>query len=164
MLDLKKATFKEVRYTKTGLKYFIHHFNCLKCQIDISTQHGYHKKHTGLCASCSQKKQPFQSAYTQMLGAHRRKGWVDVMSYDEFIAFCTMTDCHYCDTEIRRSTKRGELGYRGYFLDRKNNDKGYLYSNCVPCCWECNQAKGNRYTYQEFIAISDLIKQMRSIK
>lgn len=42
-------------------------------------------------------------------------------------------------------------GYNG--VDRKDNAKGYVTGNCLPCCWPCNYAKGSRYTYEQFKAL-----------
>lgn len=52
-------------------------------------------------------------------------------------------DCVYCGIEPSQET-----GGRKYFpnikfngIDRVDNTKGYIVSNCVPCCWTCNIAK-----------------------
>ena len=42
--------------------------------------------------------------------------------------------CHYCGTSLR--------GIPGSTLDRVNPKKGYTLKNVVPCCWDCNRAKG----------------------
>lgn len=39
--------------------------------------------------------------------------------------------CHYC----------GKSGPNG--IDRVDNSKGYLKTNCVPCCKHCNYVKGD---------------------
>ena len=41
------------------------------------------------------------------------------------------TECHYC----------GKAGPNG--IDRFDNLKGYIKSNCVPCCKHCNYVKGD---------------------
>jgi hypothetical protein len=62
--------------------------------------------------------------------------------------------CHYC-------LKLAEP-FQG--IDRRNNDKGYVMSNCVGCCSECNYAK--RMTseakfkdYLERITLSQIMKR-----
>jgi 5-methylcytosine-specific restriction endonuclease McrA len=104
---------------------------------------------------------PFICAYNQLLGNYKRKGMTVHLSYEEFYELCQIKECHYCGKTINRSVKKGEKGYRGYFIDRKNNDLQYAKENCVPCCWECNQAKGSRYTYEEFVRITNELKLFR---
>lgn len=47
--------------------------------------------------------------------------------------------CFYCGSKID-----------GIGIDRKNNNVGYTVENIVPCCSECNMAKGFR-DYNSFI-------------
>jgi hypothetical protein len=35
-------------------------------------------------------------------------------------------------------------------IDRKDNTKGYVLENSLPCCYLCNRAKGDK-PYEEFI-------------
>ena len=42
-----------------------------------------------------------------------------------------VNDCHYCE-------KTGPNG-----IDRVDNAKGYIKTNCVPCCKHCNYVKGD---------------------
>jgi 5-methylcytosine-specific restriction endonuclease McrA len=68
------------------------------------------------------------------------------------------SSCHYCGAppsnyfsttkfrKRRRYTSR--LKYSG--IDRKDSNLGYIITNCVPCCAECNWAK-NSTPYDEFI-------------
>ncbi len=64
----------------------------------------------------------------------------------------TSESCHYCGarpSQVRKS--QGAIGtyvYNG--VDRKNSKMGYIEGNVVPCCFQCNKAKGTR-DYDEFI-------------
>lgn len=49
--------------------------------------------------------------------------------------------CHYCGTLPVIGTLNG--------VDRKDNNIGYIVSNCLPCCKVCNWAK-RTYSYEEF--------------
>jgi hypothetical protein len=49
--------------------------------------------------------------------------------------------CHYC----------GVRGNPYIGMDRKDNDVGYIVSNVLPACTECNAAKSNR-KYEEFLS------------
>lgn len=42
-------------------------------------------------------------------------------------------------------------------IDRKNNDLGYVASNCVPCCVICNRGKNNM-SYNDFVSYISRIK------
>jgi hypothetical protein len=50
-------------------------------------------------------------------------------------------DCYYCG-----SIPDPENG-----IDRKDNNIGYIVSNCVPCCWDCNRMKAD-ITVDDFLA------------
>jgi hypothetical protein len=56
----------------------------------------------------------------------------------------TQQNCFYCNK--LPSNEYGSDNYNGNFfysgLDRVNNLLGYSKQNCVPCCKECNHAKG----------------------
>jgi hypothetical protein len=38
-------------------------------------------------------------------------------------------------------------------IDRKDNSKGYISSNCVPCCGRHNSIKGTWFTYHQMLKI-----------
>jgi 5-methylcytosine-specific restriction endonuclease McrA len=69
-------------------------------------------------------------------GAKTRKLPFD-LTFESFISL-TGQDCYYC----------GMPPYNG--IDRINNEAGYTLTNCVPCCWDCNRAKGT-VSHAEFI-------------
>lgn len=49
--------------------------------------------------------------------------------------------CIYC----------GESDWRKLGVDRVDNNKPHTPDNCVPACWDCNNARGDKYTVEEFI-------------
>jgi 5-methylcytosine-specific restriction endonuclease McrA len=57
-------------------------------------------------------------------------------------------NCHYCglipSRKIKSESKHSTFTCNG--IDRKDNSKGYIKENCVPCCEKCNIMK---YTYSE---------------
>ena len=83
-------------------------------------------------------------------GAKRRKLKFNLTS-EEFTKI-TSLKCFYCNAEPSNSYyikgRNGPYIYNG--IDRKDNNKGYFPNNCVPCCWECNLAKGIR-SHSEFM-------------
>lgn len=79
------------------------------------------------------------------------------LTHEQF-RFLTKQNCHYCNiepkqTQIHRPIKSPPYVYNG--VDRKNNNIGYHYENCVPCCVICNGAKSHYFTYKEFKTILD---------
>lgn len=59
-------------------------------------------------------------------------------------------DCFYCGIEPTQKIHylKNNFYYNG--IDRVNNDIGYINSNCVSCCGQCNTAKFTN-TLDEFI-------------
>lgn len=59
----------------------------------------------------------------------------------------TSKPCYYCGTEPYTIIKTGREWnhYRYNGVDRIDNELGYNLSNCVPCCWQCNRAKGRKH-------------------
>ena len=73
--------------------------------------------------------------------------------------------CHYCGIEEGDFIEiwRGFYGEkRGKKLevDRKDNEKGYNEENCVLSCSICNNAKSDKFTYEEFKKVGDVIKEI----
>lgn len=61
-------------------------------------------------------------------------------------------DCYYCNlppTNIK-ITKNTLKPFKYSGIDRLDNSKGYIKSNVVPCCSDCNKAKGTK-SFEEFI-------------
>jgi len=61
--------------------------------------------------------------------------------------------CVYCDAPPSQVSKNrfgyGDFTYNG--IDRLDSSVGYVHSNVVSCCFDCNRAKGSR-SVEEFIA------------
>lgn len=133
-------------------------FNCLgyKCNNIVRIQKHAIYRHTGMCSSCCQRGRPFEAMYNELFNRKERHGKEVTLSYEEFLEFTKIEQCHYCLDEIKwvPFTKDGHgndlKDGRSYKLDRKNNNIGYTKDNCVVCCWTCNSAKGSRYTYDQF--------------
>jgi len=61
--------------------------------------------------------------------------------------------CHYCGVPGSKDPGSSQLRAAGILIsgiDRKDSSLGYVPGNCVPCCWECNSAKG-ALLYDEFL-------------
>ncbi len=162
MLDKNKTNYTEVRKSKGGSTYKVYHFKCSECEVDIKAQQSKLKKHSGKCGSCSQKGIPYLHIYNELKN-HGNKNVEFELSFDEFLETIKISECHYCNVELiynKHSKDKGVCNSRAYQLDRKNNLKGYTLDNIVPCCWECNRLKSDRFTYDEFLLISPSLKQV----
>jgi len=87
-------------------------------------------------------------------------------------------NCHYCDIAPKKYSAyhktdgsfRKEKSLHADWaeqqwifangIDRVDNSKGYSDTNCVPCCSECNHAKGTK-SYGEFIKYLERITSYR---
>ena len=87
--------------------------------------------------------------YTYKRAAKRRN--LEFNLTREQIKELTQQNCYYCgetpkqisinnsDKLIGKGEEWSKYIYNG--IDRKDNDKGYIIENCVPCCKICNRAK-----------------------
>ena len=75
------------------------------------------------------------------------------LTFQQWSSLVLDKSCHYCE---------GPLETKGCALDRKDNAVGYSVENCVPCCKECNRIKGHILTYEEMLAVSKVLKEMRA--
>jgi 5-methylcytosine-specific restriction endonuclease McrA len=74
--------------------------------------------------------------------------------------------CHYCGIaerdflmiwgEFYGSKRRGST----LEVDRKDNNRGYEIDNCVLACAVCNNAKSDKFSYDEFISVGKIITQV----
>lgn len=81
------------------------------------------------------------SIYSTYLNRATKKELEFVLTKEQFSKFTT-EKCYYCDKNASKSHKNG--------VDRKDNTNGYIMSNCVSCCSQCNYMKGS-LTVDEFI-------------
>ena len=77
------------------------------------------------------------------------------------------TKCHYCgieESEFRKvwgepfygSNRRG----RKLEVDHKDSSQGDDLANCVLACALCNMAKSDKFTYEEFKKVGDVIREI----
>lgn len=89
-------------------------------------------------------------------GAERRKVLFS-LSVEEFESL-VQSDCYYCgDPPSRRyRPTRYKDVYLSNGIDRVNNQEGYVFENCVPCCRMCNQFKSDYTQQQMFTAVKKI--------
>lgn len=82
--------------------------------------------------------------------AAKRRGYEWKLTEAEFLAI-VQQPCHYCgeSPRERKDSKRYNGGFVCNGIDRKDNTRGYLFDNALPCCSPCNRAKSTM-TYQEY--------------
>lgn len=70
----------------------------------------------------------------------------------EYFIEISKRDCHYCGSSPTKTRGHRKWSKEIYMngLDRVNPSMGYLVSNVVPCCKDCNVAKLDK-TEEEFI-------------
>jgi hypothetical protein len=81
--------------------------------------------------------------------AKRRNGLAFELNFEQFIEL-TQQNCYYCGSEpsnLFKDNGNGSFKYNG--IDRVDNNKGYILSNCVSCCDMCNKSKRNN-SYEKF--------------
>lgn len=74
--------------------------------------------------------------------------------------------CHYCGIEEqdvlplwKQFYKQDKRGFR-LELDKKYSEGDYNIENCVLACAVCNCAKSNKFTYEEFLKVGIVIKEI----
>lgn len=95
------------------------------------------------------KKAPGEAAahakfyYTKYSAKKRGIEWD--LSEEQFRAISKQT-CNYCGAEP--TAKYLHKNYNGPFvhngIDRVENTKSYVFTNCIACCSDCNYAKNDR--------------------
>lgn len=64
------------------------------------------------------------------------------------------SECVYC----------GDSYMPNLGLDRVDNSIGHVHSNIVTCCYECNTARSNLFTFDEMKIIGQAIKKIKSTR
>lgn len=153
----------ETQTRKIGGPRYTYIFNCShsECKKEIRVRSDALKTHSGKCNVHSHVLRPFESIYNSLKNDHRN---IEInLTYEEFLDFTKNNNCHYCDSKINRTeygTIDGSYISRAYFLDRKDCSLGYSKDNCVTCCTSCNRLRSNKFTYDEFMLLSPILKSI----
>lgn len=162
---------KRLQKGKYKIRNKIYVFECLLCKKEIHLRKSDITKVSGRCRSCVDKesgkissiknrKLPYEALYNKFIYDRKRFNQMCNISFEDFIEFTKIKNCHYCNKIVNWSTHALYKNGAKYNLDRKDNNMGYIKDNCTVCCWECNEIKGNRFSYNEFIILSETIKEI----
>ena len=83
----------------------------------------------------------FRTVFWRYRGEARRSGKEFVLDIEQFRSLVS-SDCYYCGkptTAIETDGRGIPFKYNG--VDRRDNDIGYVFENCVTCCFRCNRMK-----------------------
>jgi hypothetical protein len=103
------------------------------------------------------RKRPFEATYNAFVS--RSKHAVNI-SYEQFVSFTQIPNCHYCDIPVIWGADRRETTATN--LDRKDNYRPYDFDNLVVCCLRCNKSKNTHFTYEEWKSIGAVIRNWRT--
>jgi hypothetical protein len=106
------------------------------------------------------RKRPYEHLYNRLWQQAREREIPCDMTYEEFVAFTAVEKCFYCTAPVEwaevTTRSRNRIN-----LDRTDNSLGYTAGNLVVCCWECNDGKGDRYTFKEWWAMATALRKVR---
>lgn len=116
------------------------------------------------------KKSKFDHVADKAYWAYKRGAKTRGLVFDigiDFFAKMSSLPCSYCGRSgvNRMNVRRASLGdiepvsYNG--IDRVDSSIGYVESNCVPCCGECNRAKSDM-SAEHFVDLCRMVAKHRS--
>lgn len=131
------------------------------CHCGKTSYHDGYRVRKGIIKSCgcsrtSRDKQ--KSGLKTMYQDYKHNAWSRMLSFKiTFKQFVRITSqsCFYCKQEPTERFRKFYFKANG--IDRKNNSKGYVLTNLVPCCTICNRAKGE-------MNLSDFMNYLRRFK
>ena len=164
--DLTGQTFGSLEVVKEAVQIGWHRRWLCRCTCGnlVEVNSGNLRKGTKQCEQCAwngHKKKPYEWLYNRFLRCAKAAGWDTDITFSDFLEFTKVAICHYCEKPVTWTVHASEHGKRvnsGYNLDRKNANSGYLKSNVVVCCTICNYSKGDRFTYEQWLKVAEVLK------
>lgn len=97
------------------------------------------------CRSCAHNPNPegaFRQAFKSYKDGAARRGFAFELTLIQFISLVKQS-CYYCGAAPRVTCWSKSVAIQAPMngVDRKYPQIGYLLTNCVPCCGQCNRAK-----------------------
>ena len=142
-------------------------WSCLACdETSLEQRTGSAK----FCRDCLHARTLYRTTQSNLRSGFNRvnKGSPTLeLGIDEFCRWrkAQVLECHYCgiqQDELSRVGMRSQIQRTVKILgvDRLDSDRGYVEGNLAPCCFVCNQIKGNRFTEAEMLDIGPSIGQV----
>ena len=162
----KENCIRKEKIKSKSSEYYVYYFNCSLCDKEIKAQYSQLKTHSGKCKRCTQLGEPYFFIYNELRN-HRNKKVEFNLTFEEFKQIINDPNCHYCGEQLiyhKHSKNWGKVLTRAHQLDRKNNEEGYTKNNVIPCCWTCNRLKSDAFSYEEFMMLSPILKQIKQLR
>lgn len=108
----------------------------------------------------SRRSRPYEVSYNKLVSDAKVRGLIVEFTYEYYVSLTENFFCHYCGSPLFWIKHRIGQGPSKHNIDRKDNSLGYTKDNIVVCCGLCNMTKGNRFSYEEFLKIGKIIKEI----
>ncbi|MCT4024403.1 hypothetical protein HZP91_15430 [Elizabethkingia anophelis] len=106
------------------------------------------------------RKEENRKAYSKTIKGRAIHKINSYLKYDNKKRFkCDLTQDYIIN--ILNNEKCIYCGYPSTGVDRIDNNIGHEMYNCVPCCKECNIARGDNFTHDEMFVIGKTIKLIK---
>lgn len=114
------------------------------------------------------RKRPYEWLFNHAALDAKRRGKSFSLTYAEFLEFTQKPTCHYCGTALTwephlRTISETRNTRAIYNLDRKDNSLGYVKENLVECCGRCNAGKGERFSYEEWVIMTAVLRKAKGV-
>ncbi len=123
-----------------------------------------------LCPGCKTAKGLYRTTVGNLANGFNRKykGAPEmIMTLEEFCLWRSRTPqrCHYCgidEADIPAVGMKSQVQkpVRTMGIDRVDSSAGYSIANIKPCCFVCNQVKGDRFSELEMKTIGRAIGEV----
>ena len=152
----------EYHYTPKNAKALVYICECVNSEclneIRIWSSASRHNGYCNSCADINNRRKPYTYLYTSFLNSQKHRNIDVTLTFENFVALCETPNCHYCDALTSRDKHRKKIQSNAYMIDRKDNNLGYTVENSLSCCWDCNNLKSNKFSYEEFLKLRTFIK------
>lgn len=140
-------------------------YKCNDCDNEVHVRKCELDKRKGDCSSCSARKSIKKNSlhcrlrpYEAKFNIFKTKCPETDLVYEDYLLFVGKS-CTYCDVSLDWQP-HGENN-PGFWLDRMDGTLGHVKGNLTVCCGLCNHTKRSVFTYQEFLEIGKIIKNIR---